>query len=87
MQGYCVYDCHNIEESLSNSGKLGLWFMMNLFENISEICYDNSIGNHDSSQHLEAPREFLKRGRTRVVGLVSEAGEGGGFLTSPTNTE
>ena len=49
MQGYCVYDCHNIEESLSNSGKLGLWFMMNLFENISEICYDNSIRSSKQS--------------------------------------
>ncbi len=28
-------------------------------------------GNHDSSRHLEAPREFLKMGRIYVVGQVS----------------
>ncbi len=29
-------------------------------------------GNHDSSRHLEAPREFLKMGRIHVVGLSRE---------------
>lgn len=29
-------------------------------------------GNHDSSRHLEAPREFLKMGRIHVVGLAKE---------------
>ena len=30
-----------------------------------------TAGNHDSAQHLEAPREFLKMGRIHVVGLAS----------------
>ena len=34
-----------------------------------------TAGNHDSAQHLEAPREFLKMGRIRVVGLANEAAE------------
>ena len=29
-------------------------------------------GNHDSSRHLEAPREFLRMGRIHVVGLSRE---------------
>ena len=29
-------------------------------------------GNHDSASHLEAPREFLKRGRIYVVGTVND---------------
>ena len=32
-------------------------------------------GNHDSSRHLEAPREFLKMGRIHVVGLAKESSE------------
>ena len=34
-----------------------------------------TAGNHDSARHLEAPREFLKMGRIRVVGLANEAAE------------
>ncbi len=34
-----------------------------------------TAGNHDSSRHLEAPREFLKMGRIHVVGLAIEPAE------------
>ena len=34
-----------------------------------------TAGNHDSSRHLEAPREFLKMGRIHVVGLATEPAE------------
>ena len=34
-----------------------------------------TAGNHDSASHLEAPREFLKRGRIYVVGTADDPDE------------
>ncbi len=42
------------------------------FYNETETYTIIIAGNHDSSRHLEAPREFLKMGRIHVVGLAKE---------------
>ena len=42
-------------------------FLYNLYKNTSTYTIIIA-GNHDSSRHLEAPKEFLKMGRIHVVG-------------------
>lgn len=54
--------------------KLYYGFLYRLF-NETEADTVIIAGNHDSPRHLEAPREFLKMGRIRVVGLVTQPDE------------
>ena len=46
-------------------------FLYRLFDE-TEASAVITAGNHDSAQHLEAPREFLEMGRIHVVGLATE---------------
>ena len=49
-------------------------FLYRLFDETKAYAVITA-GNHDSARHLEAPREFLKMGRIRVVGLATNAVE------------
>ena len=51
--------------------KLYYRFLYRLF-NETEAYAVITAGNHDSSRHLEAPREFLEMGRIYVVGFADE---------------
>ena len=46
-------------------------FLYRLFDETDAYAVVTA-GNHDSSQHLEAPREFLEMGKIYVVGLATE---------------
>ena len=46
-------------------------FLYRLFDETDAYAVITA-GNHDSSQHLEAPREFLEMGKIYVVGLATE---------------
>ena len=46
-------------------------FLYRLFDETDAYAVITA-GNHDSSRHLEAPREFLEMGKIYVVGLATE---------------
>ncbi len=64
------------DTALPSSGATDLYYQF-LFRLYRETRAHAVItaGNHDSPRHLAAPREFLRMGRTHVVGLASEPEE------------
>ena len=58
----------------ADATKLYYRFLYRLF-NETDAYTVITAGNHDSSEHLEAPREFLKMGRIHVVGIVDDLAE------------
>ena len=49
-------------------------FLFRLYRE-THACAVITAGNHDSPRNLAAPREFLRMGRTHVVGLAAEPAE------------